>query len=111
MEVIIVIGERLKALRKEKKLSQEVLANAIGVQKSAVSRYEANRDDPSDKVKVAIAKYCNISLDYLLGVIDEQVPYYNKDTFFCVRHAFSVENKNLLSDFLDFLEYRATKYQ
>ena len=65
-----MIGERLKKLRKERKITQDDLAELIGVQKTAVSQYETNKNDPSDKIKVNIAKHLNISLDYLLGVID-----------------------------------------
>ena len=76
-----MIGERLKKLRKDKVIKQEELADIIGVQKSTVSLYELGKNDPSDKVKIEIAKYFNISLDYLIGVIDEPVPYFSNQLF------------------------------
>ena len=76
-----MIGERLRKLRKDKKLNQSELGSILGVQNAAVSRYENDKDDPSDKIKVEIAKYFNISLDYLLGVIDEPVSCYNEEKF------------------------------
>jgi len=105
-EVISVIGSRLKELRRGRKTRQEDLAYVIGVQKSAVSRYESDMDDPSDKIKVEIAKYFSISLDYLLGVIDEPVQYFDKDMFIKLPQDMTAEDKELLSGFVDFLEYR-----
>ena len=43
-----------------------------------MSAYENSKIDPIDKSKVLIAKYFNVSLDYLMGVNDAPVPYYNK---------------------------------
>lgn len=95
-----MIGERLKKLRREKGISQEDLAAVIGVQSSAVSRYETDKDDPSDKIKVEIAKHLNISLDYLLGVIDEPVTYYKPDTFIRLPDDTLNEDKILLLGYL-----------
>ena len=108
-EVIIVIGERLKGLRKSKGIKQEELAEIIGVQKSTVSLYELSKNDPSDKVKIAIAKFFNISLDYLIGVIDEPVPYYCKDLFLKLPDDISNDEKFLLLDYLDYLRYRGNR--
>ena len=108
-EVINVIGERLKELRKAKGIKQEELAEIIGVQKSTVSLYELSKNDPSDKVKITIAKFFNISLDYLIGVIDEPVPYYSKDLFIKLPDDISNEAKYLLSDYLDYLRYRSDR--
>lgn len=104
-----MIGERLKKLRKEKKINQEDLAKIIGVQKSTISLYELGKNDPSDKVKIAIAQYFNISLDYLIGVIDEPVPYYSQDVFIRLPNNMSKEEKFLLSDYLDYLGYKRQK--
>ena len=62
--MIILIGERLRNLRREKGIRQEDLAAVIDVEKSSVSLYETDRNDPNDKAKVEIAKHFNISLDY-----------------------------------------------
>lgn len=104
-----MIGERLRKLRKEKRISQEELADIIGVQKSTVSLYEIGKNDPSDKVKIEIAKYFNISLDYLIGVTDEPVPYYSQDLFIRLPDYMSKDEKLLLSEYLDYLIYRRQK--
>jgi transcriptional regulator with XRE-family HTH domain len=101
-----MIGERLKKLRKAQKIRQEDLAAVIGVQKSSISLYEMNKNYPSDKVKVEIAKFFNISLDYLLGIVDEPVPYYNEKKFIMLPDDISKEERQLLSDVIEFIEYR-----
>ena len=104
-----MIGERLKKLRRDKKISQEELGAIIGVQSSAVSRYETDKDDPSDKIKVIIAKHFNISLDYLLGVIDEPVPYYDEGIFHRLPDGMTKEEKTMMLEFFGYLEYRRGK--
>ena len=101
-----MIGERLRKLRKEKGLNQEDLANIIGVQKSMVSLYELNKSDPSDKIKVAISRYFNISLDYLLGVIDDPVPYFTPNLFIRIPENLPEIENSLLRDYLEYLDYR-----
>lgn len=99
----IIIGERLRKLRKENKVKQEELANIIGVQKSAVSLYERNRNSPSDKHKVEIARYFDVSLDYLLGFIDEQVPCYNEKQFMRLPDDLTDEDRMLMKNYLEFI--------
>ncbi|HGA1080856.1 TPA: helix-turn-helix domain-containing protein [Streptococcus agalactiae] len=58
---------RLKELRKEKKLTQEELAGEIGVSKITILRWEnGERQIKPDKAK-ELAKYFNVSVGYLLG--------------------------------------------
>ena len=101
-----MIGERLKKLRKEYKINQEDLGAIVGVQKSSISLYETNKIEPSDKIKVKLAKHFNISLDYLLGVIDEPVPYYDKVTFLMLDDSMNEGDRALISEFLSFVRHR-----
>ena len=75
-----VIGERLKEARKDAGLTQEELAQKLHLSLSAIKSYEQNISAPDDETKVAIAKMFNISLDYLLGAIDEEIPLNNQKT-------------------------------
>ena len=63
-----MIGGRLKQLRKNKGISQRELAEILGVRKTAVSLYETDKNDPADSIKITLAKYFNISLDYLESI-------------------------------------------
>ena len=104
-----MIGERLKEIRRNRGINQEELGAIIGVQSSAVSRYETDKDDPSDKIKVEIARYFNVSLDYLLGIIDEPMPYYSKDKFLRLPDWMTTNEVMMLSDFIGYFEYRKNK--
>lgn len=68
------MGERLAELRKDKKLSQKALADKLGISIYTVSSYERNNSAPDDEMKIKIARFFNISLDYLLGLINEERP-------------------------------------
>ena len=58
---------RLKELRKEKKLTQEELAGEIGVSKITILRWEnGERQIKPDKAQ-ALADYFGVSVGYLLG--------------------------------------------
>lgn len=59
--------EELTALRKEKGLSQQELAEAVGVSRQAVSRWETGQSAPSTENLVALCTLYGVSLDALLG--------------------------------------------
>ena len=63
----------LKVLFDEDTLQKRIkeLAKEINVARNTVTQYEKNLARPSYEVLVAIAKYFNVSTDYLLGLEDE----------------------------------------
>lgn len=61
-------GERLKTLRKGQKLTQQELANRLGVAKSVVSYYESGDRFPSYDVLIKIARTFHVTTDYLLDI-------------------------------------------
>lgn len=61
-------GEKLKALRKGQKLTQQQLASRLGVAKSVVSYYESGNRFPSYDVLVKIARAFRVTTDFLLDV-------------------------------------------
>lgn len=61
---------RLKATRKQKHLSQDKLAELLGVTKQAVSHWERGTRKPDQETLLAIADILNVSTDYLLGHAD-----------------------------------------
>lgn len=63
------IADKIKALRKEKRLTQVQLAEAINVERSSVAKYESGVT-PSMDVLVRIADFFNVTTDYLLGNTD-----------------------------------------
>lgn len=62
-----MIGEKIKELRKNNKITQEQLGNAIGVSKMAISYFEKGKKSPGRESLEKIADYFNVTTDYLLG--------------------------------------------
>ena len=68
MQVKLTIGERLKDLRVERKLTLEQLSNEVGISKSALGKYESdNGKDISPYSILVLADYYGVSCDYLMG--------------------------------------------
>ena len=63
-------AERLKLLRTEKGLSQSQLAKETGLSQAAINYWEACERQPSAQAVITLAKYFNVSTDYLLGLED-----------------------------------------
>lgn len=62
-----MFGERLKELRKAKGVSQEELSEALDVSRQSISKYENGAAEPSFDKLTLIAKFFDVSFDYLLG--------------------------------------------
>ncbi|MCX7714606.1 MAG: helix-turn-helix transcriptional regulator [Clostridia bacterium] len=60
-------GQRLKQLRKSKKLTQQELADLLGISKVAISEYETGKVNPSPEHLIRIANIFNVSIDYFYG--------------------------------------------
>lgn len=60
------IGEVINTLRKEKGVTQEQLANAVGVSVPAVSKWESGSAYPDITMLPSIARYFNTTIDFLL---------------------------------------------
>lgn len=58
----------LKELRLEKRITQPQLAEAIGVSKGNVGDWETGKSKPGYTALVALAKYFDVTADFLLGL-------------------------------------------
>lgn len=63
----MILGYRLRELRKENKMSQQDLGKILGVSKVSVSGYENGTRIPSLEILNGILDIFGISADYLLG--------------------------------------------
>ncbi|MFK4566262.1 helix-turn-helix domain-containing protein [Enterococcus sp. UD-01] len=69
---------RIRNLREDADLSQEQLAKLLNVSQTTYSRYETgNLDIPSQSL-IKLAQYYSTSIDYLVGLTNEQKPYPRK---------------------------------
>lgn len=91
------LGEKIKLLRKGKKISQEELSNMLNINRNYLSRIETGKSDPSATVLRSIAKIFNIDLNSLLDVDNENIENYDKTKYI-------IENCKYLNDKdLDFI--------
>ena len=60
-------NEKLQELRKQKGITQEELANALYVSRTAISKWESGRGYPNIESLKAIAKYFSVTVDELLS--------------------------------------------
>lgn len=77
------IGKRIKELRKEKDLTQEKLADMLGITYKAVSKWECGLTTPDISMIVPLSRLLDVSTDELLGVVpiekDERKGYFDKE--------------------------------
>ena len=65
---MVDFGVKLKKLRLQEGLTQQQLADRIGVTKSVVSYYELQERYPSPEVLTKLALVFHVSTDFLLGI-------------------------------------------
>lgn len=64
------IGERIKELRTENGLTQLQLAVHIGVSQKAIDYWERSVNEPKVSYIINLAKFFNVTADYLIGLTD-----------------------------------------
>lgn len=68
-------GNRLRELRLSRELTQADFANAINLGESTISFYESDKRSPDYETLVKIARFFNVSTDYLLCQTDDPTPH------------------------------------
>ncbi len=66
-----IFSERLRELRKNKKISQIALAKEVGVSSRVYQDYEYGKREAQMTTLIRIADFFDVSLDYLTGRTDE----------------------------------------
>lgn len=62
-----IIGERLQELRNRRSVNQEIAAEACGISRIALARYENGVRVPRMDTAAKLAQYYGVSVDYILG--------------------------------------------
>lgn len=65
-EVTGMLANRLRALRKAKRMTQQELASALEISASAVGMYEQGRREPDNETLAKFCRFFGVSSDYFL---------------------------------------------
>ncbi|NFG42069.1 helix-turn-helix transcriptional regulator [Clostridium botulinum] len=77
-----MLGERLAELRKDKGLKQEDIGKILKISRSTYGNYESGYAEPSVSILIDLAKFYNVSLDYICCNTDIKYNFY-KDKRLC----------------------------
>lgn len=102
----MVIGERIKELRQQKKLTQSDLARLVGLTYIQIGRYETLKSTPSTDVLQRLAQALDTTTDYLMkGSEDEAVAAQLTDKELLKQfkqvEQLGPEDKHLIKTFID----------
>ena len=68
-----IMAQRIRDLRRERGLTQAQLADKTGLKETAIRSYENGLREPNAKALAALEQYFQISVNYLLGNIDDKM--------------------------------------
>jgi len=89
------MGQRIQELRRAEGLTQDQLAQKIGVSMAAIRNYENGLREPNSKAMAALERYFRVSGEYLRGEVD-------RDTFLQRSEAIQGQLDELISLFQNF---------
>ena len=101
--VVLDMGfqERLVSFRKDHSLTQQALANRVGVHVIQIHRYESGASQPSLEVIKKLALALSVSTDALLFDNDERGPEDDLRLKFEAVKAMSDEDKSVIASLID----------
>ena len=70
-----MVHERIRALREDRDLTQSFIADILHVGQKTYSDYELGRTRIPLERLICLAKYYNVSMDYICGVTKECRPF------------------------------------
>ena len=65
---LILLSDKIKMLRENAGITQSELAKSLGLTRSAINAWEMGLSVPSTQYITELAKYFNVSTDFLLGM-------------------------------------------
>ena len=70
--------KRIRELREDKDLTQKQIAQVLNMSQTGYSQYEIGKNDIPTKILISLAKFYNVSVDYILELTDIPNPYKRK---------------------------------
>ena len=102
--------ENLKLLRSTAGISQKTLADSIGVSQQSINKYENHNIEPDIATLSRIADFLHVSIDYLVGRTDCQLPpaggmsaeiSFEEESLLCRYRALTAKQKKAVQNILD----------
>lgn len=72
-----MVGDMIKAARRERHLTQDEFASKLGINRATLSKYESNNIEPSTSMIIQIAKELKVPVSFLFGEASGQVLSYD----------------------------------
>lgn len=66
---------RIKELRSEKKITQDILAKKLGITQAALSKWETEKAQPDQRTLLILSEIFGVSIDYILGNTEQRTAY------------------------------------
>ena len=66
---------RIRNLRTDRDMNQTQIAKMLGMSQTGYSKYETGENDVPTQILIALARFYDTSVDYLLGETDERRRY------------------------------------
>lgn len=105
------LGERIKALREKKEMSQIELGKLASVGNTTVSQWESNKRTPDTATITKLADIFGVTSDYLLGRTNDPSPRELPDTVApYLPEGFDELSPEARKEVLDFIDYIMVKY-
>ena len=67
--------KRLKELKEDSDLTQSQIAKYLNMSQTGYSKYETGENDIPTRILIDLATFYNTSIDYLLELTNETLPY------------------------------------
>ena len=102
--------ENLRKLRTEAGVTQKQLADAISVSQQSINKYENHNIEPDIATLSRIADFFHVSIDYLVGRTDCQLPptggmsaeiSFEEESLLCRYRALTAKQKKAVQNILD----------
>lgn len=65
-----MVYQRIRDLRADRDLNQQQVADYLGMSQTGYSKYEVGTNDIPTPILIKLARFYNVSIDYLLGETD-----------------------------------------
>lgn len=84
----------LKLLRREKGISQQTLADVLGISQQSINNYENKTVEPDIDMLKKMADYFNTTIDYITGYANTRYPVDNTSAYHL-----NAEEGNIISQY------------